>query len=242
MSQGSGETETGERAGRMRPARPAGGYARPRVEARPQGRYSYFVTLMKVALPLGAVVLLIVVLYYSGVFDRNDRLDVTFREIETRPDDLRMVSPRIAGVTRDGRPYVINADNATQDADRPNFVVLENINAEMRLDRGAEPADDGEGEWISLAATGGLLDSESQTLELTQQIDIATAQGYAFTGSHAVIDFDAGTVTSDSEVTGEGPLGTLRADRMTADHTGRVMRFEGKVKLLIHPDRPSEGD
>ncbi|MEX0838206.1 MAG: LPS export ABC transporter periplasmic protein LptC [Parvibaculum sp.] len=238
MSQGSGETEAGGRPGRGRAARPASAYARPRTEAPPRSRYSYFVALMKVALPLGAVLLLAIVLYYSGVFSRDDRLDVTFREIETRPDDLRMVSPRVAGVTRDGRPYVVSADNATQDANRPNFVALENINAEMKLD--AQPGEDAE--WIKLTATGGLLDSESQTLELTETIDITTAQGYVFQGDHAVVDFEAGTVTSDSEVTGEGPLGTLRADGMTADHTGRVLRFEGKVKLLIHPDRPSEGD
>jgi len=238
MSQGSGETETGEGATRLRPARAAGAYPRPRGPARPQSRYSYFVTLMKVALPLGAIALLAVILSYSGVFESDDRLDVAFREIETRPDDLRMVSPRIAGVTREGRPYVISADNATQDANRPNFVVLENISAEMKRDEAAGM----ESEWITLTAAGGLLDSESQTLELTETIDIATAQGYAFHGSQATVDFEAGTVTSDHEVTGEGPLGTLRADRMTADHTGRVMRFEGRVKLLIHPDRPSEGD
>ncbi|PKQ07799.1 MAG: LPS export ABC transporter periplasmic protein LptC [Alphaproteobacteria bacterium HGW-Alphaproteobacteria-11] len=235
MSQGSGETETGGRPGRVRPAR---SYAAPRAEPPPRSRYSYFVTSMKVVLPLGAALLLAVVLYYSGVFSRDDRLDVAFREIETRPDDLRMVSPRIDGVTGDGRPYSISADNATQDAARPNFVVLENINAEMKVNEAAGE----EAEWISLAATDGLLDSESQTLELMQSIDIETAQGYVIHGNRAVVDFDAGTVTSDSEVTGEGPLGTLRADRMTADHSGRVMRFEGKVKLLIHPDRPSEGD
>ncbi|MBX3490035.1 MAG: LPS export ABC transporter periplasmic protein LptC [Parvibaculum sp.] len=235
MSQGSGETETGGRSGRVRPVRP---YAAPRAEPPPRSRYSYFVASMKVVLPLGAALLLGVVLYYSGVFSSDDRLDVAFREIENRPDDLRMVSPRIAGVTGDGRPYSVSADNATQDATRPNFVVLENINAELKLDE----APGEEAEWISLAATDGLLDSESQTLELMQSIDIQTAQGYVFHGSRALVDFGAGTVTSDSEVTGEGPLGTLRADRMTADHSGRVMRFEGKVKLLIHPDRPSEGD
>lgn len=238
MSQGSGETEAGERRERGRPARPVTAHAAPPARRAAQGRYSYFVLLMKVVLPLGAAALLAVVIYYSGVFDGGDRLDVTFREIETRPDDLRMVSPRIAGVTGDGRPYVVSADNATQDVNRPNFVVLENINAEMKLDE--QPGADAE--WITLTAAGGLLDSESQTLELTQTIDIATAQGYAFRGTHAVVDFAAGTITSDSEVSGEGPLGTLRADRMTADHTGRVMRFEGQVKLLIHPDRPSEGD
>src|SRR3546814_8571987 len=64
------------------------------------GRHSSFVSVMKVVLPLGAVALLIVVLVYSGVFDKRDRLDITFREISSLNNALRMVSPRVTGLDR----------------------------------------------------------------------------------------------------------------------------------------------
>ena len=80
------------------------------------GRHSSFVSIMKIALPLGALVLLGIVLFYSGVFDSRDRLDITFREIATLNNDLRMVSPRITGLDKSGQPYLLTADTATQGA------------------------------------------------------------------------------------------------------------------------------
>lgn len=232
MSQGTGDDPAGAGPARRRPAVPA--QPRPIHDRPVESRYSRFVSLMKIALPLGAIVLLGVVLLYSGVFESDDRLDVAFREIDTQPSDLRMVSPRVAGVTGDGKPYVFTADNATQDPARPNFIALENLQGDIKFNE--------EENWMSMTATGGLYNSEAQTLDLTQQIDIFTTWGYEVHGEEATVDFGHGTLTSEKEVTGHGPLGTLRADRMRADHATQVLRFDGNVKMLILPDQPSEGD
>ncbi|ABS61818.1 protein of unknown function DUF1239 [Parvibaculum lavamentivorans DS-1] len=238
MSEGSGDDPSGgdPATGRRRPAPRSAAPVPPRpVQDRPvNSRYSSFVSLMKVGLPVGAIVLLGVVLVYSGVFDSDDRLEVTFREIDTQPSDLRMVSPRLDGVTSDGKPYVITADNATQDPASPNFVTLDNIQADIKFNE--------EEDWLSLTATSGRYDSEAQTLNLSRQIDIFTTWGYEVHGEEATVDFDQGMLTSEKEVTGQGPLGTLRADRMRAHNATQVLRFDGNVKMLILPDQPSEGD
>lgn len=232
MSEGTGDDPAGAGTARRRPVAPA--QPRPIHDRPVESRYSRFVSLMKIVLPLGAIVLLTVVLVYSGVFDSDDKLDITFREIDTQPSDLRMVSPRVAGVTGDGKPYVFTADNATQDPSRPNFVALENIQGDIKLNE--------EQDWMSLTAVGGLYNSEAQTLDLTQQIDIFTTWGYEVHGEEATVDFDNGTLLSEKEVTGHGPLGTLRADSMRANHATQVLRFDGNVKMLILPDQPSEGN
>ena len=228
-----GEDKPGAGAGRRRPP-PAGDTPyRGRTERR-EGRYSNFVSLMKIALPLGAFLLLAVILFYSGVFSGKNELDTAFREIDTQPNDLRMVSPRVAGVTGDGTPYVVTADNATQDPSEPGFVTFDNIQADVK-------ADDEEN-WLSLTASRGRYNSETQMLDLTQKIDIFTTWGYEMHGDEAVVDFDRGTLKSETEVQGHGPLGTLRADRMSADHATQALRFDGNVKMLILPDQPSQGD
>jgi lipopolysaccharide export system protein LptC len=180
------------------------------------------------------VLLLAVILFYSGVFDRKGDLDVAFREIDTQPSDLRMVSPRVAGVTGDGSPYLVTADNATQDPSDPGFVTFENIQADVKMND--------EADWLSLTASRGRYNSETQMLDLTEKIDIFTAWGYEMHGEEATIDFGEGTLKSETEVQGHGPLGTLRADRMSADHAMQVLRFDGNVKMLILPGQPSQGE
>lgn len=240
MSQSSGGEPEGSGAARRRPvprggmaAEPRSGADRPFADRPIEGRYSRFVSLMKIVLPLGALVLFGVILVYSGVFRGKDKLDIAFREIDTSPSDLRMVSPRVAGVTGDGKPYVVTADNATQDPSRPNFVTFENIQADIKFNE--------EEDWMSLTAAGGTYNSEMQTLALQDQIDIFTTWGYEIHGEEATIDFDEGVLRSDSEIKGHGPLGTLRADRMRAEHASQVLRFDGHVKMLILPDQPAEG-
>lgn len=191
-----------------------------------RSRHSRFVSAMKIVLPLSAIALLTTVLFYSGIFDSRDRLDVSFREISTLNNDLRMVSPRITGLDKSGLPYLLTADTATQAKGKPSHIGLDNVQADLKLS--------GDTDWVSLLSTGGTLDTETEVLDLHQKIDIYMSSGYEFHGTSARIDFRQGTVASDAAVEGHGPLGTLRADRMTADSGERKMRFIGHVKVRIY--------
>ena len=190
------------------------------------GRHSRFVSAMKVVLPLGAVALLLTVLFYSGVFDKRDRLDITFREIASLNNDLRMISPKVTGLDRSGQPYVLTADTATQVKDQPNHIQLDNLQADLKLS--------GDEEWISLSSTAGLLDSETEKLQLEQKIDVYLSSGYEFHGVSGQIDFREGTFSSDKPVEGQGPAGTLRADSMTANNGEKKIVFTGRVKMILY--------
>lgn len=203
----------------------AGGGSAP-VRGRSEHRHSRFVSMMKVVLPLGAMALLVIVLFYSGIFDSRDRLDISFREISTFNNDLRMVSPRITGLDKSGMPYLLTADTATQAKDQPSHVALDNVQADLKLS--------GDTDWVSLISTAGMLDTETEVLDLRQKIDIYTSSGYEFHATSARVDFRNGTVVSDTPVHGHGPMGTLRADRMTAHNGERKIRFNGHVKVLIY--------
>lgn len=189
-------------------------------------RYSRFVSAMKIALPATAIAILATVLIYSGVFDTRDKLDITFREIATLNNDLRMVSPRVTGLDSAGRPYALTADTATQMTGEPNHISLDNLQADLKLQDDAD--------WVSLSSTVGLLDTGRQTLDLNQKIDIYASSGYELHGTSATVDFRKGTIESTSPVEGQGPLGTLRADSMTADNRSRNLTFTGRVKVRIY--------
>ena len=206
----------------------------PGGEGAPKSSYSRFVSFMKFLLPGAAVVLFLSLFIYSGFFDRDDKLDITFRDIATQNDDLRMVSPRVSGLNAQGRPYELNADTATQDATKPNLVRLENIDADMKTNEANG--------WLTMNAARGLLDTDRQTLKLDDKVDLFTTQGYEFHAKKADVNFDKGTVESDDEVWGQGPLGTLRADSMSADNASETIHFQGRVKATIYPDGDAKTD
>jgi lipopolysaccharide export system protein LptC len=189
-------------------------------------RHSSFVTAMKVALPLTAVALFVTVLFYSGIFDERDGLDISFREISGFNSDLRMVSPRITGLDKSGEPYLVTADTATQDKDEPTHVVLDNVEADLKFK--------GDDSWISLKSAAGKLNTDEQHLTLQQNIDVYMSTGYEFHGREGTIDFKKGTFSSDAPVEGHGPAGTLRADSMTADNDGQKLTFKGRVKTRFY--------
>ena len=189
-------------------------------------RHSSFVTIMKIALPLGAAVLLMIVLFYSGIFDKRDKLDITFREIASLNNDLRMVSPRINGLDTSGRPYLLTADTATQSKTNPSQIALDNVQADLKLTDGDD--------WVSLSSTTGLLDTETEQIRLSPKIDVYASTGYEFHGSSGLVDFRKGIFSTDDPVEGQGPAGTLRADSMTADNETRKIIFVGHVKMRLY--------
>lgn len=194
--------------------------------------YTRFVVWMKVVLPLAALSLLALVLFYSGIFDDRDQLAITFAEINSVDDDLRMVSPRVSGLDAKGRPYEITADTATQTPGDPNHIRLENIAGHLTLNQG----EDGQsGDQIFLTAVSGLLQPNMEKLTLNERIDIRSQGGYVFYGTSAEINLADGTISTAEPVHGDGPFGVLDADSMVTKEGGNLIRFMGNVKLVIQP-------
>lgn len=192
-------------------------------------RYSYsrFVRWMTIALPLAALALFALVLFYTGLFERRQEIAITFAQVETLDDDLRMISPRLAGLDSQGRPYVLTADTATQSPGDPNRIALENIEADLTVDAGDDT--------VTLTAVSGLLETVAEKLELYEQIDVRSTSGYEFHGTNAKIDFGEGTMVTNEPVDGQGPAGTLEANAMSAFEGGDVIHFTGGVRVVIQP-------
>ena len=202
-------------------------YEHAEVAVRDPMRYSRFVSLMKFALPVAAIGIFAAVLVYSGIFDTRDKLDISFRPDAAPPnDDLRMVTPRVAGLDSEGRPYFITADTAIQNLNVPEEITLQNLQADLKFVQGTD--------WLSLSSSSGLLSTQSELLKLDKQVDIYSTWGYEMHALSAEIDFRNGIVTSTQPVQGHGPIGTLRADSMRADNNNQTLHFEGRVKMKIY--------
>jgi lipopolysaccharide export system protein LptC len=208
-------------------ARPGERWSEAAPSRRNPMRYSRFVSLMKFVLPVCAIGIFAAVLVYSGVFDNRDKLDISFRPDASLPnDDLRMVTPRVAGLDSSGRPYYITADTAVQNLNVPEEITLQNLQADLKFVQGTD--------WVSVSSDTGLLNTHTELLKLNKDVDLYSTWGYEFHAKSAEIDFRNGSVKSSEPVHGHGPIGTISADSMQADNSKQTIHFEGRVKMKVY--------
>jgi lipopolysaccharide export system protein LptC len=201
----------------------------PRAAARPLARpaYSRFVGLMKWALLALAAALVLVVLAWPGVLTRKEGFRISFSGLRGLGEEqLTMLNPRFLGVDRDNQPYVVTADAALQDPADPRRVTLERVQADITLERG---------DWLSLSASRGIYRQAEERLTLEGPVSIHSDSGYELHLERAEAALDQGSAWSDAPVHGHGPFGAIAADGMRIEERGRVVVFEGRVRMTVRP-------
>jgi lipopolysaccharide export system protein LptC len=199
---------------------------RSRAFARAE-RHSRRVRLLKIGLPVLAVVLAIV---FAGIayirLPEGASIDVASSSISD--GKLVMANPKLGGFTRDNEPYSMSALRAIQDMAGGNVVKLEKITAELPFNQGNSALVD---------AGTGYLDRQSNRLELADGLTIQTRDGIKAVLNSAFIDLASSTMETKEpvEVALNGAL--LSADSMRAEAKGRVMIFENRVRLHIDPGK-----
>ncbi len=92
------------------------------------------------------------------------------------------------------------------------------------------------GTWIGLNAGSGELNTKTRKLRLNDGVSLFYDGGYEMRGDHAFVDIAAGTAYGDTPVEGQAPGGTLQADRFEVMDNGKVIRFNGSVRMKLYPD------
>lgn len=215
-------------------------------------RYTRFVGLMKRVLLAIAGALILAVLAYALQPRDTSRYAMNFEHLGRVANDLTMAKPRLMGTDSDGSPFVVTADKAVQDAKNLHHAHLFNVQADLTAKDGA---------WYDMSSPRGYLDTQAQKLWLTGPLAMYSDSGYELHTSAAFVDLapscdpktgkpltnkptKAGspqqrcagtTIRGDHEVTGLGPLGTLRADRFHVVKATRRVFLDGHVRMVLYP-------
>ncbi len=205
--------------------------ARARSTVMDARRYTKFVTRMKRVTALSAFAVIFSVLGFFFVARAPRQLQFSYEKLETLKNDLAMVSPRLTGVDAKGNPFVITAKVAVQDAKNPKHATLETIEADLTTPNG----------WLNARAAHGDVDMNANRLALNGGIEVFTDTGYTLHTDRAAVDLKANIVTGDREVSGQGPLGTMRADRFHYDHANGRLILEGHVRTVLDPKSLRKG-
>jgi lipopolysaccharide export system protein LptC len=202
---------------------------RPRVDA--TLGYSRFVRIMKVALPIVAFSLIVLVVLYSATGREGGNVAIQFETLSSVDKDRQLVKPKLTGTDGRGQPFTVTANGATQAPGKTRKLSIDDVTADITLqDRS----------WVSVGAVHGLLDVEGKTLDLTQTINIYSDRGYECHTESARYDFGKGLLKGEKPINCQGPMGLISGQKFEGLRDPGIMRFTGGVSTTYFPT-PREG-
>ena len=196
------------------------------------GRHSRRVDRLRFILPATALMMLVMVMawpWLNGGY-HGFIMPVLKQATGFDTDAMRMMNPRYVGRTEAQEPFEVSAASAFLDPKNQQKIYLERITAIVEK----EATDD-----VHMRANEGLYYRNRSTLDLNGDLELRVGEGYIFNTSEASVNFSLGEVDGPMPVTGEGPIGTLSADRFTVKDHGKLFRFNGQVQVVYQPAAPS---
>lgn len=208
---------------------------RPPAPPRWSGRngYSYFVSLMKFTLPVVAVVLVGLIVFWQQLMPNAKLLSADVSDLSAdMAKNLVMIGPRYDGIDQNGRPYSLTAGVARQLEDNEDIVMLLQPTADMTLQDGA---------WAALSADRGRYNRRTERVFLVDNVNFFHDRGFELRAPYAEIDFVTSIARGDKGVEGQGPSGTIEAEGFEFRESDGVMVFTGKSHLVVLPEPDSGG-
>ncbi|MGI4879713.1 MAG: LPS export ABC transporter periplasmic protein LptC [Janthinobacterium lividum] len=191
----------------------------------PGGGWDIFVTVVKVALPVLAVLLLATIVVLPLLQAQEFSFLLSKDKVAMSKERLRTDTAVYRGQTANGQPFVIRAAGAVQKSSAVPVVELNKLSADVKLDDG--PA--------RVTAPSGRYEIDHDLLVIAGPVDFNSAAGYTLDGAEVRVSLLDRTVVTDQPVTGKLPLGTFRANNLRADLGGKRLQLGGGTHLHIVP-------
>lgn len=144
-------------------------------------------------------------------------------------ETVKMINPVYKGRTSDSLPYRINADEAIRYFARPDEVSLENpVLNFLRVDGAAESV---------IIAASGLYNNSTQVLELRQDVQLRTDNGYQCNTSHARVFVKSKRIEGDEPIACSGDFGNVSGNAFEINEEYSEFVFKNGMTGLINPDK-----
>lgn len=195
-------------------------------------RYSQRVRQLKIILPVTAGLLLVVIFFLIQPNTAN--APVKFESATLTNEGVVIQNPVFSDSSENGEPFDLSAASAREDLTNPGRVYLDKLRASMTSRDNI---------LIELVAPKGDMLRTQKTLTLSETrlngdrvpVSLLTSNGYRMDMHDLNVDFDKRSAQTDKEVTGEGPIGRFRADKMILQPDVNQLSFIGDVRIRITP-------
>ena len=197
----------------------------PWTDGDPHVRHSRRVALLKRLLPAIGATLLLLISLWPRLAPLWDRMRLAFPAIDLRDArELDMINPRYAGVDREGRPYIVTAASGRQLPDRQDLMSLHDPKADMKSRSGVD---------IVVTAQTGIYQSQTQLLDLFDDVTLVHQNGSRFVTQAARVNAATGAAEGDKPVEGHGPSGDIKSQGFRVLDKGDKILFTGHADLLL---------
>lgn len=186
-------------------------------------RPSRIIRVLRYGLPAVAVVLALALLIWPHLTFKIGPLEGT---IELGSNRLVMRDLRYEGKDDRGRPFVVNAEKATETRSDPREVELEQLKAELKLSRG----------FVLARSNRGMYYEAEKRLDVWGNVQIFDPSGYEFRGRSATVNLRDSLVLADEPVEGQGPLGIIHGNAAAISEKGQHIYLYRGVKATLYPN------
>tara|TARA_R110002072_G_scaffold10287_6_gene48009 strand:- start:394 stop:1077 length:684 start_codon:yes stop_codon:yes gene_type:complete len=189
--------------------------------------YTRFVRIMRFALPLAAIVLVVVLVLgqktQESIIEPID--EATTPELSKESIERNeLLNPKFESMDKKNQPYKITADRAIQGKKNKDLIMLDRPIGTMTLDDGMS---------ITVHSDTGAYRQDTERFFLQGGVFLEQNQGYTMQTDEAHIDLRQNYVWSEKQVTGQGPDITIDASGVRANgQTGEIV-FTGPAKLVL---------
>ena len=190
-----------------------------------------FIRIMRLFLPVGALVLATVTVLWPYLDDREVAFTLSTDDVAKGESSVRMTNMHVVGTDAANRKFVVQASSGLQDTPNAPRIKLSDIRAEMAIDASG---------LATVEARTGIYRIEQATLSLVGGVQLLTGNGYALDMSGAEIDLKNHIAKGQGSITGRSRLGSLVASRVVIYADEELGIFEDGVKLRIIPKNPEE--
>ena len=195
--------------------------------------YSWFVKVMRLALPLTAIILVIIVTISPTM---KDQLVVVPKEsiVNQNSNEIgenELLNPNFETLDSNQRPVQVTADRALQNPQKPNLLRLENPHANLQTKDGSK---------IQVYALSGAYEQETEKLFLKNKVKIKHESGYQLNAEELRIDMKTKQAFSDKTVTIDGPAATIQSMGLEGSVDNGILVFKGPATLTLIPSKDSE--
>jgi lipopolysaccharide export system protein LptC len=191
----------------------------------PFADHSHFVSVMKIALPALAALLLGLVVVWPKLSRLDSGFKLGFANLSPKSvDTLVMKNARYFGVDESNRPFAVTADTATQMPGNQDLIHLANPKADFTSTSGAN---------IVVDAVAGIYHQSTKVLDLSGGVNLFHDSGYEIHTPTATIELAANAARGFEPVEGHGPQGAIRSSGFEITGKRHDITFTGKSQLNL---------
>lgn len=177
----------------------------PPRSVRQRARHSRTVGVLKVVLPLLALVSLSLVFLLARTIDPRQAIATAEIDVEERARDPRLSGARFAGVTEDGAALTIETETARSS---PDGVMRLSVTGMVLHLEGPG------GEVTAIEAASGVVDRGEGRFSMSGGVEIQASPGYRLQTHSASGLLDYTLIDVPQPISGFAPAGEIRAGRM----------------------------